>query len=833
MDRAPIAGFETVTATRKELAEELSRLESRLAELDGERSALKDRISAVLRQIAVPEPTAVAAPPLRAPSVSPPATGPEKVALFASLFRGREDVYPRFWVNDRSGKRGYSPRCLIEWDRPRCQKPRVKCGECPHQSFEPVGPQVILDHLQGRNIIGVYPLLRDERCHLLAIDFDKRSWTDDVGAFAETCRSVGLPAAIERSRSGDGAHAWFFFAEPVPATMARRLGCYLLTETMSRRPELGMDSYDRLFPNQDTMPRGGFGSLIALPLQREARELGNTVFLDDGLRVLADQWAYLASVARIPAAAAALVAGEAQRQGRVLGVRFASADDDEAPWAHAPSGRAPRAAVHEPLARSVRLVRGQRIFVEKEGLPPGLLVDLRRLAAFQNPEFYKKQAMRLSTKGTPRVVTCAEEAGAYLSLPRGCEGEALALLSAWGADSTVEDQRVSGEPLPVAFRGELTNLQTQAVAAVAPHDIGIIVAPPGSGKTVMAASMIARRGVATLVLVHRRPLMDQWLGQLSAFLSTPRKEIGAVGGGKQRVTGRLDVAMIQSLVKKGVVNDLVGRYGHVVVDECHHVSAISFERVLSEVKARFVLGLTATPRRRDGHDPIIEMQLGPIRYTLAAKAVASRRGVAHQLVVRETTFSAEWQPGDSIQDLYAAMAADPSRNALILDDVVSALAQGRSPLLLTERRDHLSFFQEKLGCAARNVIALHGGLSTKERRDALDRLASIPPNEERVVIATGRYLGEGFDDPRLDTLLLALPVAWRGTVVQYAGRLHRKYEGKSEVRIIDYRDSAVPVLARMLEKRLRTYRAIGYDSGSASIGVGVPTRELAIEYDDE
>ncbi len=815
---------------REDIANELTQLEARLAALDAERSAILEQITASRRHLATADAVTISIPALRPPTNPAPTTHPAKVALFASLFRGREDVYPRFWTNDRKGTKGWAPFCSNEWKRPICQKPKVKCGECSHQAFGPVTPQVIQEHLQGHHVIGVYPLLRNERCHLLAIDFDKGTWADDVGAFAETCRAVGLPTAVERSRSGNGAHAWFFFDEPVPAVVARRLGCFLLTETMSRRPELSMNSYDRLFPNQDTMPRGGFGNLIALPLQREARERGNTVFVDGALRPHPDQWAFLAGVPRIPAATAELVAREAQRQGRVLGVRFAAVGEDEAPWTRSPSGRLPRTAVREPLPEAVRIVRGQRLFIEKAGLPGGFVTELRRLAAFQNPEFYKKQAMHLGTRGTPRVVTCAEESGAFLSLPRGCEADAVALVAGWGGKPVVEDQRVNGEPLQIEFRGDLTEVQTRAAAAILPHDIGIIVAPPGTGKTVLGAALVARRGVSTLVLVHRKPLLDQWVAQLSEFLGIPRKEIGVIGGGKRKGTGRIDVAMIQSLVRKGRVDDVVAGYGHVVVDECHHVSASSFGCVLSEVKARFVLGLTATPHRRDGHDPTVEMQLGPVRFAVSAKASAAARGLAHGLVIRETSFSATWNPGDAIQDLYAAMAADEARNALILDDVISALEEGRSPLLLTERRDHLELFVQKLRGVARHLVVLHGGLSARGRKDALDSLAAIPDSEERLVMATGRYVGEGFDDPRLDTLVLALPVAWRGTVVQYAGRLHRKHAGKTEVRIHDYRDGIVPVLARMLEKRIRAYQAIGYEIEDPAMR-SAPA-EHVIEYDD-
>jgi hypothetical protein len=460
---------------------ELARLEARLAELDAERTALQSRI-AELRRTA-PTLSTISVTPSRSSPTPPPTTAEAKVALFASLFRGRADVYPRLWTNQKKGTKGYSPACLNEWNRPLCQKPRVRCGECPHQSWDPLSPGVIRNHLQGEHVIGVYPLLRDERCHLLAIDFDKGSWTDEVLAFAETCRSVGLPATVERSRSGNGAHVWFFFEEPVLAAVARKVGCYLLTETMARRPGLGMESYDRLFPNQDTMPRGGFGNLIALPLQFEPRKIGNTVFLDDSLRPHPDQWAFLAGVPRIPAMSADLVAREAQRQGRVLGVRFPMVEEEVAPWARPPSGRTPRTTPQEAAPASVHCVRGNRFYVDRVGLPAALVTDLRRLAAFQNPDFYKKQAMRLSTKGTPRVVTCALEEGSFLSLPRGCDRDAIELLGEWGSKAALSDERVGGRNSPFRFQGELLDVQRRAAAGVLPHDIGVVVAPPGTGKT--------------------------------------------------------------------------------------------------------------------------------------------------------------------------------------------------------------------------------------------------------------------------------------------------------------------------------------------------------------
>jgi len=825
---------------RDELIEEIEKEQALLGRLEAEQGQARLRLAALRAELACRGP---AQPGIRVhlPATLPqpaPRTPEEKVRLFRQLFRGRSDVFPIRFVSRKTGKPGYAPACTNKFLRGVCELPKVKCGECPNQAFVPVDDAAVLAHLQGRHVMGVYPLLEDQTCWFLAADFDKSTWTEDVLAFVATCRQVGLPAAVERSRSGNGAHVWFFFREPVPAVIARRMGCYLITETMSRRHQLSMESYDRLFPSQDTMPRGGFGNLIALPLQQGPRQQGNSVFLDDQLQALAgDQlWAFLAAVPSIDRKTVERIAGEAARQGLVIGVRAAEPPDEEEaePWARPPSGRPRIVRITEPLPERVRGVLSQRLFVEKAGLPSSLLNQIKRLAAFQNPEFYKKQSMRLSTALTPRVISCAEDLPQHVSLPRGCRPELEALLREHRVALDLEDKRESGEDLQISFRGELTRVQQQAACALLAHEIGVLAAPPGIGKTVVGTYLVAKRGCSTLVLVHRRPLLDQWRAQLSLFLGLEPKAVGQVGGGKHSPNGRLDVAMIQSLVRGSKVADLVAGYGQVIVDECHHVPAVSFERVLSEVKARYLVGLTATPQRRDGQYPITEMQLGPARFAVDAKSEAARRPFEHRLVVRETAFKAPartTQPG--IQDLYAALAADRKRNEQILNDVIVSLEEGRCPILLTERKDHLAYFAERLQKFARHLVVLHGSMTARGRNAAKDQLAAIPPDKERLLLATGRYIGEGFDDARLDTLFLALPVSWKGTLVQYTGRLHRLHPGKTEVRIYDYVDREVPMLLRMFEKRLRGYRAIGYARGEAPLGIVDVSEKAVVESEED
>jgi len=825
----------------------IAREERRLAQLQVQLEDCCSRLAALRDELAKlpPEPHAAEAvsDDLARYCAAAPATNVEKVAVFRSLFRGREDVFPRRWENTKSGRAGYSPACANEWAPGICEKKgigpggksRAGCGGCRSRAFLPVTDDEIVKHLRGTHVMGIYPLLLDDTCWFLAADFDKKEWESDVAAFAETCATHKVPLAVERSRSGRGAHAWFFFSEPVPAATARKMGCFLITETMARRHQLSMESYDRLFPNQDTLPKGGFGNLIALPLQREARDRGNSVFVDASFIPHPDQWQFLAGIQRIASDAVQSMADAADRQGRVIGVRLSdTGDGDEVPpWEMVPSRHRRKIHISEPLPSAVRGVLCQRLFIEKAGLPSALLDQLKRLAAFQNPEFYKRQSMRLSTALTPRVIACVEELPEYVALPRGCLPAAEAVLAELGSRLAVEDKRVAGERLDVNFRGALTAVQEQAVRELLAHDTGVFVAPPGIGKTVVGINLIAARARSTLVLVHRKPLLDQWVAQIALFLGIESKAIGQVGAGKNKPNGRLDVAMLQSLVRKGKVNDVVASYGHVIVDECHHCPCVSFERVLAEVRARYITGLTATPQRRDGHHPIINMQIGPVRFAVDSRSQAGRRPFEHKLIVRETKLAATLPDGAGIQELYAALVADRYRNELILNDVIEALEARRSPILLTERRDHLEYLAERLQQAARNLVVLHGGMKPKERRDVLTRLASIPDGEERLLLATGRYIGEGFDDARLDTLFLALPVSWKGTLVQYAGRLHRLHPGKTEVRIYDYVDCNVPMLRKMFEKRLRGYRAIGYIQDEDATEVEPAVNEHVIEYDDD
>ena len=737
----------------------------------------------------------------------------KRIALFRSLFRGREDVYARRWDNP-DGRSGYSPAALKDWKAINSSRPEDRKRVDQHtRKFLPLAELVIENHLLGKETIGVYPLLTDETCWFLAVDFDKKTWADDSRAFLDTCREWSVPAVLERSRSGNGGHVWIFFEDALPANTARKLGCAILTRTMEHRHQLGLDSYDRLFPNQDTMPKGGFGNLIALPLQFAPRRSGNSVFVDTDLRPYPDQWEFLSTIPRMSDVAAEEVITDAQRNGDLIGVRISIADDEDAqdPWMLPPSRKRMERPIEGPLPERVQIVRANLLYVEKQGLPPALLNRLLRLAAFQNPEFYKAQAMRLPTYAKPRVIACGQDFPQHIAVPRGCLTEVLALLQAHNVRPEVRDERFAGIPIAAEFDGQLRPIQEEAVRGIGAHDEGILSAPTAFGKTAVAAWLIAKRKVNTLILVHRQQLLDQWQERLAMFLNTPANSIGHIGGGKMHRTGRIDVAVIQSLYQKDIVKGFVAEYGQVIVDECHHISAFTFEQVMRQVKAKYVVGLTATPTRKDGHHPIIYMQCGPVRFSMSARAMTETNPFEHRVIPRHTDFQMPPELAEvTIQDVYGALSNDVLRNEMITRDIVSAIEARRSPLLLTGRTEHLQYFAAKLNGAVKHVFVLKGGMGKKQRRQIAEAMAAVPDGESRVILATGSYIGEGFDDARLDTLFLAMPISWKGTLQQYVGRLHRLHDNKRVVQVYDYVDNGVPMLARMYERRTKGYSAIGY-----------------------
>ncbi len=752
-----------------------------------------------------------------------------KIALFMSLFRGRTDVYAKRWENKKTGASGYSPVCLNQWREGLCGKPGLPCSKCANRSYAAPDENVVEAHLRGNIVIGVYPMLPDETCCFLAMDFDEADWQKDISALRDVCSESKIPAAVERSRSGHGGHVWFFFEERLPAALARKFGTALLTAAMSRRHELNFKSYDRLFPSQDTLPRGGLGNLIALPLQKTARKKCNSVFVDGRFEPYADQWAFLSSVERISREKVQEIAVELC-DGPELGVLKADEEEENPkPWEACKPARVRLNKSDFP--ERIEIVKSNMLFIPKEGISQSALNRLKRLASFQNPMFYRQQAMRLPTYGHPRVISCAGETTGYLCLPRGCESELAAELEILGIETRIVDKTHPGRKIDVEFNGRLRDEQGAALREMLACDTGILCGTTAFGKTVVAIRLIAERKVNTLVLVDRTSLLSQWKDKLSEFLKfnetlpefgppagkARRKGkragvVGMLGGGKNTLSGIVDIAVMQSISRKGEVKDFVKNYGMIIADECHHASAFTYEQILKTAAARYVYGLTATPVRKDGRHPILFMQCGPIRYRDNARRQAEKRPFDHYVVPRFTSLRSPLDIDEtevSIQRLYAEIAENDCRNRQIVEDVAANYEQGRNCVVLSLRTAHVESLAKLLREKVPDVVALTGGMGSKTTREAFARLHETSKDKNPVIVATGHLIGEGFDEPRLDTLFLAMPISWKGTLQQYAGRLHRLFENKKEVKIYDYADIHVRMLETMYWKRLKGYASMG------------------------
>ena len=777
------------------------------------------------------------------------------IQYYYHLFKGRKDVYSKRSgkANKKTGKHGYYTQCWNFWKDGICPKknnPKFHCGECQNQRYKGLIGRILYEHLLGAkedasDVIGLYPMFPDETVNFLVFDFDchddkiggddgancDSEWMTEVNVFRKICEINEVPVLVERSRSGKGAHIWMFFEKPILAITARRFGTALLTKGAESVNMRNFKYYDRMLPAQDHIPintktgKPGLGNLVALPLQGQALKYGNSAFIDENWNAYPNQWDCLKEVKKLSTETVEEKIREWSAEGifGMLSNEFDADTDDTneiKPWKKA------RRPLHkEDVSSAVEIVIADKVYISTKSMKPRMQNALRRMAAFSNPNFYKKAAMGLSTKGIPRIIFCGYDEAGYICIPRALLNPVVDKFKEVDIPFSLTDNRCVGTSLDVSFNGTLYDEQMRGAKAILEHDNGVLAATTSFGKTVVGAYMIAQRKTNTLILVHNTEIQKNWIEDLNKFLDInaelpeyqtktgrvkKRKNIiGKLYAGHNSMTGIIDVAIFSSLGKGDEIDPIIEQYGMVIMDECHHGAAQTVEDVVGSAKAKYVYGLTATPKREDGLEKKVFMQFGPIRFRYTAKERAEKQGIDHFVYPRFTRLVSTSDL--KVTEANRAVIECECRNEQIIADVVNCIQNGRTPLVLTKYKKHADLLYQRLQGKADHVYLLQGGGSRKAKDEMRTQMRAVPDEESIVLVAIDKYIGEGFNFPRLDTMMLTMPAAAEGNIEQFAGRLHRDYEAKTEVIIYDYVDSHIRVLEKMYHKRLRTYKKIGYE----------------------
>lgn len=705
--------------------------------------------------------------------------GWKNINLFKSLFRGREDVYAVRWEKD--GRGGYMPAYKVDWSDYNQHKAKGgSFASYDKKEYLPFNDEAIKEHLSGKSTVGIYPLLSDNTSFFIAADFDEANWMESILKLYSVCQEIGLPAVIERSRSGNGGHLWLFFEENIPAFMSRKIMFELLLQAEIVSKFEKEPSFDRLFPNQDTLSGKGIGNLIALPLQGVSLTNRNSCFLNpETFEPVVDQWSFLQSVQRIP-----------KQKIETLHLQLSGKTKEVFSSRYIPESKF-----------ELEVLINSEIYLKRVQLTQKLIEYLRDNLNFLNSDYFVKKHLGKTAYNVEKYFKLIEETPEGIIIPRGFASSLIHFCNAENIPVKVIDERCKHEEIEINSKIDLLPHQEEVLDRTLVKDFGVIVSPPGSGKTIIGLELIAQKKQPTLILVHRKQLFDQWIDRIQNFLSIPKKQIGQIGNQKDKIGKEITVAMIQSLTRRDL-SEFRNQFGMIIVDECHHIPAKSFREVIFQLNCFYLYGLTATPKRKNNDEKLIYVYIGNIIYEMTQKEFMESQNTKAEINIRETELFVPYDYKiDDYETVSQILIFDTNRNNLILKDIEENISRFKSVLILTERKSHVNvlnlYLKEKY-----ETIAISGDDSERSRKSKLEQ---IEQGHFQIIISTGQYFGEGIDISALECLFIVYPFAFEGKLVQYIGRVQRS--GKPPV-IFDYRDSKIDYFEKMFKQRNRYYNKL-------------------------